>query len=87
MTDWEAMRAPTPPATGGPPTLPRPPGQRKAAHAGQARAWSQAAAGPAGPAAARILRRGQQRRRLTHIEHIPARPGQPFPGRPGFPRR
>ena len=79
MTDWEAMRAPTPPATGGPPTLPRPPGRGKTAHAGPARAWSQPATGPAGPAAARILRRGQRTRRLIHVARIPASPGRSLP--------
>ena len=79
MTDWVSMRAPTPPATGGPPTLPRPPGQGKAAHADPAWARSQLSTGPAGPAAARILRRGQRTRRLIHVARIPATPGRCLP--------
>src|SRR5215467_12519556 len=50
MTDWEPMRAPTPPAAGGPPTLPRPRGQGKAAPDGPARARAKPAARTAVPA-------------------------------------
>jgi DEAD/DEAH box helicase domain-containing protein len=79
VTDWESMRAPTPPAAGGPPTLPRPPGPGKAAHTDPARARSGVRGGPAGPAAARILRRGQRTRRLIHVARIPACPGRCLP--------
>ena len=79
MTDWEPMRAPTPPATGGPSTLPRPPGQGKAAASRPARAGTAPPPGRAGPAAARILRRGQRTRRLIHVARIPASPGRCLP--------
>ena len=79
MSDWEPMRAPTPPATAGPSTLPRPPGQGKAAASRPALARAEPAAGHAGPAAARILRRGQRTRRLIHVARIPASPGRCLP--------
>jgi len=79
MSDWEPMRAPTPPATAGPPTLPRPPGQGKAAASRPALAPAEPVAGRAGPAAARILRRGQRTRRLIHVARMPASPGRCVP--------
>ncbi|HUL27305.1 MAG TPA: DEAD/DEAH box helicase [Streptosporangiaceae bacterium] len=79
MTDWDPMRAPTPPATAGPPALPRPQGRGEAGPAGPPRARSRPAAAPAGPAAARILRHGQRTRRLTHMARIPASPGHCLP--------
>src|SRR5215468_8846444 len=79
MSDWDPMRAPTPPATAGSPTLPSPPGQGKAAARRPALAPAEPAAGRAGPAAARILRRGQRTRRLIHVARIPARPGRCLP--------
>jgi DEAD/DEAH box helicase domain-containing protein len=79
MSDWEPMRAPTPPATAGPPTPPSPPGQGKAAARRPALATAEPVAGRAGPAAARILRRGQRTRRLIHVARIPASPGRCLP--------
>ncbi len=73
------MRAPTPPAPGCPPPLPRPQGQGDASPAGPAWARTPPAAGHAEPAAARILRRGQRTRRLIHVERIPASPGRCLP--------
>src|SRR5215475_1809736 len=79
MSDWEPMRAPTPPATAGPPTLPRPPGQGKAAARRPPRPPAEPAAARAEPAAARILRRGQRTRRLIHVARMPASPGRCVP--------
>jgi DEAD/DEAH box helicase domain-containing protein len=79
MTDWDSMRAPTPPATDGPSLLPQPQSHPNSGPGVPGRAPNGLAGGRLEPAAAWILRRGQRTRRLTHVARIPASPGRCLP--------
>ncbi|HYB86348.1 MAG TPA: DEAD/DEAH box helicase [Streptosporangiaceae bacterium] len=79
MTDWDSMRAPTPPATDGPSLLPQPQSHRNTGPGVPGRAPNGLAGGRPEPAAAWILRRGQRTRRLIHVARIPASPGRCLP--------
>ena len=79
MTDWDSMRAPTSPATGGTSLLPQPQSHQDTGPGVPGRAPAGLVGGRPEPAADRILRRGQRTRRLIHVARIPASPGRCVP--------